>query len=374
MSPRDDTLDRIATNALGLRIQDQALAQEVYADLREQVIRSPERWRDVNVSVDLAPWTDGPANGRGSMFVASIRWEYRVRPASPTLRLACATDLDEYRQLQQDPTVAGPWYAEPLAGLGLDTTDLFDVVQFTVDGHERKVRRSLRKQGLLFTINLGEEAAAGKEIRLVYTYRVLVQRHGHVLYLDLPRPAKGLRVHLDYGDNAIRYVTALDFIATSKQVSVQRAPSEVPAKTIDIGFDGWVFPRSGVAFVWVLDDELRAADQDESWNRAPGLETPTSGRETHYAARIARITSSGRSTSGMCQLPARVDISSIFSLGKARCQSDRKHRHRPADRCLIASVKVHHPTCFRFKFSIPERWELSDEVRLAGKCWQTDPC
>ncbi|MCA1606251.1 MAG: hypothetical protein LC775_12445, partial [Acidobacteria bacterium] len=42
-----ETLDRIATNALGLRLGDQALAHDIYTDVRTQVIRAPERWHDV---------------------------------------------------------------------------------------------------------------------------------------------------------------------------------------------------------------------------------------------------------------------------------------------------------------------------------------
>jgi hypothetical protein len=29
-----------------------------------------------------------------------------------------------------------------------------------------------------------------------------------------------------------------------------------PSPSIQVAFDGWVFPKSGVAFVWVLDEEL----------------------------------------------------------------------------------------------------------------------
>lgn len=56
----DETLDRIATNAIGLRLGDAELARDAYADLREQVIRSPDRWRNVDVSVSLGTWDGGP--------------------------------------------------------------------------------------------------------------------------------------------------------------------------------------------------------------------------------------------------------------------------------------------------------------------------
>jgi hypothetical protein len=90
---------------------------------------------------------------------------------------------------------------------------------------------------------------------------VLVQRHGHLLYLDLPRPTKGLKVQFNYSDAGIRRVNTLDFIASAQPARVENTPDSVPARSVDIGFDGWIFPRSGVAFVWVLEDEV--ADQGQ---------------------------------------------------------------------------------------------------------------
>jgi hypothetical protein len=97
--------------------------------------------------------------------------------------------------------------------------------------------------------------AEDKEVTIVYTYRALVLRHGHLLYLDMPRPTKGLHVQLNYAEAGIRRVNTLDFFASSEQSRVDQAPASVPAKTVDVSFDGWIFPRSGIAFVWVLEDE-----------------------------------------------------------------------------------------------------------------------
>jgi hypothetical protein len=251
----NETLDRIATNALGLRLDDQALAHDVYTDLRDQVIRAPERWQDVDVSVTLSPWKKGPVTGHGSMFVATVRWEYRVTPASSTMRFACTADRDEYRELLRDPTVTGPWYISRNGGLDAASQDVFELVQFTVNGKPKAIRRTARSDAQLYTVSLGR-AAAGNEVTVSYTYRVLVQRHGHVLYLDFPRPAKGSHIQLNYAGAGIRRINTLDYIASNQQARVDYTPDDSPAKTVDVGFDGWVFPRSGVAFVWVLKEEL----------------------------------------------------------------------------------------------------------------------
>lgn len=253
-----ETLDRIAANALGLRLGDPALAHDVYTDIRNQVIGAPERWHDVDVAVELTPWDGGPTSGRGSMFVATLRWEYRVVPTSPTMRFACVSDPNEYRDLLRDQATASAWYFDPSASVDAASRDAFELVQLSVDGKARTVRRTQRQGAQLYTASLGTAAMTGTPVVVAYTYRVLVQRHGHVLYLDLPRPTKGLKVQLIYGDAGIRRVNTLDFIASSESTRIDQTPASVPARSVDIGFDGWIFPRSGVAFVWVLEDELAA--------------------------------------------------------------------------------------------------------------------
>lgn len=251
------TIDRIATNALALRLGDPALAADVYGDIRKQVIRAPERWRDVRVSVVLSP-ADADLAGANALFVATVRWEYRVRPATSVMRFACVSDLDEYRELLLDPTITSPWYFEPLADLDASSRKAYELLQFTVDGQYRPVRRTQRKGAQLYTASIAHDGESQDEVLVSYTYRVLVQQAGHLLYLDVSRPTKGLHVQFWYGDTGIRFVNALDFIASAEQPRVVRAPRSVPTPAIDIGFDGWVFPRSGVAFVWVLDAEMQS--------------------------------------------------------------------------------------------------------------------
>lgn len=254
-----EALDRIAANALGLRLGDLALGRDLYTDVRNQVVRAPERWHNVDVGIDLTPWRVGPATGRGSMFVATLRWEYRVVPTNPTMRFACVSDPIEYRDLLRDQATASAWYFDQSAPIDASSPDAFELVQLTVDGKPRTIRRTERRGAQLYTVNVGAAAMTDKPVVIAYTYRVLVQRHGHLLYLDLPRPTKGLNVQFSYGDSGIRRATVLDFIASSETTRVDQAPTSVPARSVGVGFDGWIFPRSGVAFVWVLKDELAPA-------------------------------------------------------------------------------------------------------------------
>lgn len=254
----NQTLDRIAANAIGLRLEDQALAKDVYTDLRDQVIRAPERWQDLRVSVHFAPHEDTVAADR-PMFVATIRREYKVTPAVHSLRFVSTGDLQEYRELLRDPTVAGQWYFQPKEQFDADDRQVFELVQFRVNNTDRPIRRSQRRGSQTYTVSLGKAATAGEAVTVSYTYRALVQQHGHLLYLDVPRPTKGIEVQFNYADAGICYVNTLDFMASAEQPLVQTSPADVPAKSVTVRFDGWLFPRSGVAFVWVLEDELAGA-------------------------------------------------------------------------------------------------------------------
>jgi hypothetical protein len=254
------TLDRIIENCLTLRLDDRELAVDAYVDLREQASRSKAHWSDAYISVVLSPWTKGPASGLGAMFVATIKWEYHVALDNTIMRFSCVSDLDDYRNLLQDPTSVAAWYFQPIAGLNGASPEAFQLIQFTIDGELVTPRRTTRTRDQTFTVAIPPERVTGqRQVALSYTQRVLVQQNGHLLHLDLSHPVKGLNVEFRYGDCGIRYVNVLDYVAGASQPHVTQLPASDLTPSVAVSYDGWVFPKGGVAFVWVLDSELPAS-------------------------------------------------------------------------------------------------------------------
>ena len=199
-----DVLDRVIENSLAARIHDRELAHDVYADLRDQIVRAKERWYDVRVSAVLSPWEHGPESGEGSMFVATVKWEFRVTPANPVLRFACVSDMDEYRELLQDPSSTGAWYFKPIGQYDAASPEVFELLQCSVNGKPLRARRTTRRGSQLYTVSLGDQAARNEEVTISYTHRTLAQRNGHFLYLELAQPTKGFAVQLHYGGCGIQ--------------------------------------------------------------------------------------------------------------------------------------------------------------------------
>ncbi|GAA4775811.1 hypothetical protein GCM10023329_25550 [Streptomyces sanyensis] len=251
------TLDQIVENCLSIRLGDKQLAADAYQDLREQIVGAKERWEDAHAAVSLAPWKQGPAEGRGAMFVATIRWEYRFVPTSPLLRFSCVSDLDAYRELLTDPASTATWYFEPIDGHDASSPEVFELVQVAVNGKAQSIRRSTRKEGQVFMVGFGGDLKSGEAVTVSYTYRVLVQQHGHVLHLDLAQPTKDFRAELWYGDCGIRYMNVLDYLSGPRQPRYTQLAASDPSPSVEVAYEGWTFPKGGVAFVWVLEREMR---------------------------------------------------------------------------------------------------------------------
>jgi hypothetical protein len=259
-----ETIDQIVRNTLALQLGDQQLAAEVYADLRNQVIQSPERRYDCAIAVDLAPWHQTTHTDRDAMFIATVHCEYRVTPTRATLRFSCVSDQSTYQELLRDPTSALVSFFRPSGDLHGGSDEAFELAEFTVDGKPLRIRRTKQARGQTYVVNLpanrpteeaGKPASSPHGVRIAYTYRLLVRRAGHLFYLDIGSLTKGLKVAFRYGGCGIREVKTLPFIASAEPTRLMQTPPTTPTPRMEIGFDGWVLPRSGVAFVWTLEEE-----------------------------------------------------------------------------------------------------------------------
>ncbi len=253
-----DVLDRVVINSLAKQLGDEAFAADIYRDLKAQVLRSEERWHDLRISIALTPW-ESETTSDVPMFVATFRYNYRVSNPAAVMRFASVSDLDEYRELQADPDMTEVWYFEPKASLDGASPDVFQLVEVTVSGKRQSIRQTTRAGTRLYTLRLGTNtdfADASGERAISFTYRGLVQQHGHLLRLDLTKPTKGLSVNLTYGGSGIRYVSVADYIAAAKQPVISRVPATDPSPSVSLTFDGWALPKAGIAFSWVLDKEV----------------------------------------------------------------------------------------------------------------------
>lgn len=245
-----ETLDKIITNGLAIRLNDASFAEEVYADLRQQAIGIAERLHNARAQIRLS-MDRGTAKGRAPMYVTTIRWEFTLVPTYQTRRFVCLSDLEEFRDLDQDTVATSAWYVRPQPGVDAGARDIFELVDFTVDGTPRPIRRTAKAGSQTYSVSLGRDLVAARQpVTVAYTYRTVVPVDGHLLQIRVDQPTRGLSVELNYGDCDMEQISVLDFIASGRGTRISRSSENIPGRTVSVEFESWMFPRSGLAFVW----------------------------------------------------------------------------------------------------------------------------
>ncbi|GAA0830202.1 hypothetical protein GCM10009525_29950 [Streptosporangium amethystogenes subsp. fukuiense] len=121
--------------------------------------------------MSLSPRESGLPSGPDAMFAVTVRREYRVTSPSPAMRFACVSSRENYRELLEDPSSTFVWFFPPAAGL------TGELVQFTVDGRDRNIRRSGRAKGQVFTVTTGtSKETEPREVTISYTFRTRANR------------------------------------------------------------------------------------------------------------------------------------------------------------------------------------------------------
>lgn len=248
-------LDELAVNSLGMRFGDAAFGREVYGDIKHQAITAEERWYDARVDATLGiPRVRSIAPN--PFFDLLVRWEYTVVPKHRFRKFAVVSDRQRYDQMVAERGETSVWFKP--AGTKLDVTDLdnFALIEFVVDGEPLKITRTTDEHGQVYTVDVGEAVVEAEQpVVMSFTYRSRLRRDGHMVHFDVDRPTKGFELELNYQDAGIAKMKLVDFISSTRRARVSEAPDVAGVKKYTMSYDGWVLPRAGVAFVWILEDE-----------------------------------------------------------------------------------------------------------------------
>lgn len=255
-----ELLDDIATNTLSLRLGDDQFAREIYADIRDQAIRAPERWYDVDVSIRLSSLEESDHEG-ASRFDVLVKWEYTVVPSHPVQKFACFSDRQALRELIEETPSLIPWFLTPRPGFDARERTAFELLDFRVDGEQRTISRATRKHGQIYSARIGDDVlSAGKPVRISYVYRALTPRSGHRLFFEITQPTRGLDLTFDYTATDIGHLSVTDLVTSALPARVAELPPQAEARTVSVQVPGWLLPRAGFAFVWTLVSEQSNGD------------------------------------------------------------------------------------------------------------------
>jgi hypothetical protein len=234
-----------------LRLGSQEFADEIYGDLSEQAIEAAEWWSDASVDISLTPHAQ-----HDQFFDVTVRWEYTTVPGWSSRSFACVGDRREYADIAKSRGQTSAWYMKPNDIFDPADRKAFELLAFSVNGTPCSIKRSSRKHYQAYSVHLPDEVLETNEpVVIAYTLRTVTRRSGHSLFFEIEQPTRGVSVNLDYSDAGISSISALDLVPSVRPTRIEHSPEGVPTSSVRVEIDGWTFPRSGVAFVWTLEDE-----------------------------------------------------------------------------------------------------------------------
>ncbi len=245
-----ETLDQVVTNSLALRFGDRQFAEEIFRDIHDQAIEARERWHDASIDITVSPMEGKHAD---DYFAVTVRWEYTTIPSYAQRQFVCLSDRRQYAELTHVQSETSAWFLKPNDAFDASQREAFELLKFSVHGEERKIRRSSRKGFQSYTAEVGSDVIdAGKPVGIAYTYRTVTKRSGHLLFFDIEAPTRDLKVSFDHTSADLAHVSVIDMVPSVRRTRIEQPAKGANDKTLRAEVDGWIFPRSGIAFVWTV--------------------------------------------------------------------------------------------------------------------------
>ena len=172
-------------------------------------------------------------------------------------KFAVVSDRQRYDELVAQRGETSVWCRRPTPGFEVSDPEVFTLEQFTIDGVDVTFQRYADSTSQVYVVDLGDEVIrAGKPVVVTFRFCAAAPVAGHSFHLSIDRPTKDLDVELRYDPDVVGQVSLMDFASRGDGGRISDEPD---ASALRYRYDGWLFPRAGLVFVWTLPSEEAAA-------------------------------------------------------------------------------------------------------------------
>jgi len=254
-----NVVDDVIRTGLEIKLGDDYLAKKVYEDQLSQLLTHKERRKNYRCKIYLAPIKNEQLSDdvRQKYYEGYIDVSYDTVLQKDSFCFTCVANMEDYNTLLNDPDYELRWETELTRDFPELNEAVFDVESITVEGLELNIRReTLGKEFIITAEHVRLSSMIGRSVKVYYRYKVKLQKRGHLLMVHIPCPTQNVVVELDYAHTDIRFVNVLDFFGSRAKSKVRHIPSAQKCHKVEIEVNEWIFPKGGVAFVWVLRSEM----------------------------------------------------------------------------------------------------------------------
>ncbi|MCX7816805.1 MAG: alanine racemase [Syntrophales bacterium] len=248
-------INSIIRMCLQARVRNEELGDAIYYEMLETLFGKEDRSLELRENFryyikvcDLIDEDDPLARGGYLQFTTII--EYRKVLRNERFIIGCALNREQLASFFEDPRCEYRWLLDE-RDVGVNVKNNFRVSSVIVDNIAVPIiRKSCTDRGL--EIECGAEELKNKINQLVkFSIEIvaLKSKSDNMFSVYLVYPTRGLEIVFDHEGSSLRNVREVSFFAGKRPYP---EVTKLPNKSIRIYIpdDNWIFPNSGVTFVW----------------------------------------------------------------------------------------------------------------------------
>ena len=248
-------IDNIIRHCFQARTRNEELGDAIYYEMFETLFGKEDRQLELrssfryDIKIAQLPEAGKSAPSADDYFQLSTHVEYKKTIRSSIFMIGCASDNAQLAALIEDPHCEYRWI------LGHDD-DLvaerdFKVERMRIDGEDIPIAET-KKTDRGYEVWCGDEALKAKincEVKIEIEIVTKKAKSNKVFPVYLLYPTRGLEINFNYENANLKNVREESFFAGRHP---QPSVSVAKGKFIDIKISDqeWIFPTSGVIFIW----------------------------------------------------------------------------------------------------------------------------
>jgi alanine racemase len=251
-------IDNIIRHCLQTRARDEELGNAIYYEMFETLFGKDDRQLELrscfryNIRVAKLPEGKKDTGHSNDYFHVSTYIEYKKTIRNNIFMIGCASNNSQLAALFEDPLCEYRWLLSNGKELVMERD--FTVERVRID-HEDIPIIETKKTKRGFEVWCGSDELKQKinsEVKIEIEIATLQAKENKIFPVYLIYPTRGVDVNFNYEKAGLKNVREESFFAGRHP---QPSISERKDKSIDIKIsdEEWIFPTSGVIFIWDSD-------------------------------------------------------------------------------------------------------------------------
>lgn len=226
----------------------------------------PEYWENYRFEAYLYNLENNYTNSdfiQNNYFKIIYDLRYETVLKKNILKFVCVRDIEEMNMAMHDTNLFSRYMLPIRKDIVDNISQIYKTNFVEINGHRLKEINDIQlKQSEYYysqSFDCSElSCLIGKKVSIRYRITTVINKFGHFYTMVTEYPIKNLSMVFDIGDTNISQVCPIDCFSSGNVPKYTYTPAKDNIKKIEVtvGKDEWVYPRSGVTFVWRLANEI----------------------------------------------------------------------------------------------------------------------